>query len=756
MKTFFPEHQYENDFHMKPHAKADRELPAPLTWPAMKQVLQETHTGTQKAIESCLDCYKSNRMSASDVLAFLRSMMSQSVTLQKLFDEQRDSSRGELASADEMAELRALAGIAPAASFNSYVSKCPPPRQPVSSPAPAPVPAISFADPRVPKPSAARVRKPKVVEPSDAERELMRWWSEKRVPEVKRRQHETAGCNGYLSEGMKQASYVKYLFQQLRNKLPVEGKVKLLALLRVYMADKDAESFGEKVKSLVDEFDVKCLLSFAPEVTVRAPKRSTLPAVDMDEDAEPVSLPQPPKRPAPVEKPSMPAKRKRTETLHGADPREFLEEDDESAMCPVCRECPREDDRWVKCDGCGSWYHQICVLFNEAAHGKSVRFFCRTPGCRKKGSRQLNRRQRKPCYPTSPSIESCPLSDFLSSSVQSVSRQDRSVVVKVVASSETSREAKVRGKKVQERVRCKTICAFQHTLIGSDLLFLTMFVEEVRGSDGSGRVEVTHLDSNGLYEQMEAGEATRVESAIMEGYLRYARSLGFSSARLHLHAGADASQSLFFARGSGGWLTLDKAVAAATHMLTCAQSRGAIHSFLQESATSSSVVLRVLLGLTGGRVEDKEEKTGLVGMSRSEWVRLQEVNNYRFEELQFAKFSSMMLVYHIIKGVKRDLGFSSSLRPLPQLQQAVSEDALDLLPSVAFSPNEDTANMPVKQEADTEMYGSTGLEGWQEEGEEVRGESNVFESELLGSESFLEDMPVYGEHSEHVWDSFLF
>ena len=92
-------------------------------------------------------------------------------------------------------------------------------------------------------------------------------------------------------------------------------------------------------------------------------------------------------------------KRKRTETLHGARPDD---DEDMGACCPVCVECPREDDRWVKCDGCGSWYHQICVLFNEIAHGKSVRFFCRTPGCRKRGSRQLNRRQRKPTYPTSP------------------------------------------------------------------------------------------------------------------------------------------------------------------------------------------------------------------------------------------------------------------------------------------------------------------------------------------------------------------
>mmetsp|Transcript_34318 Transcript_34318/g.107555 ORF Transcript_34318/g.107555 Transcript_34318/m.107555 type:complete len:282 (-) Transcript_34318:992-1837(-) len=281
-----------------------------------------------------------------------------------------------------------------------------------------------------------------------------------------------------------------------------------------------------------------------------------------------------------------------------------------------------------------------------------------------------------------------------------------------------------------------------------------MFVEEIRCSDGSGRVEVTHVDSNGLYEQMEVGEATRVESAVMEAYLRYARTLGFSSARLHLHAGSDPSQSLFFARGAGGWFSIDKAVAACSHMLSCAQQKGVIHSFLQESASSSQVTLRVLLGLSSGRMEEEKdgEKTGLVAMNRNEWYKLQEVNNYRFEELQFAKFSSMMLVYHIIKGVKRDLGFSS-LRPHPQMQQAVSEETLNLMPSVAFSPCGDCTHMPVKQEA--EYIPAPAFEGWQEEAEMGSGE--MFGSELLREEeSFFQDMPVYGEQNDHVWDSFLF
>ncbi|EKX30990.1 hypothetical protein GUITHDRAFT_156703 [Guillardia theta CCMP2712] len=342
IKTLFPEHQYEPDYHMKAHSKSnaapERELPAPLTWQAMKQVMLETHTGTKKAIESCLDCYKSNRMSASDVLAFLRSMMSQSATLQTLFSEQRDSPKGELASADDMAELRALAGIAPAASYNSYVNKFPV-RDHTSAQAPAPLPAISFGDVRSKPAPPARVRKPKVVEPSDAERELMRWWSEKRVPEVKRRQYETAGCVAGHPEGMKQSAYMKFVFQQLRHLLPAEGKAKLLHLMRSYMSDKDAKSLGDKVKALVDEFDVKCSLSFAPECTIRAPKKSHVPAVELEDDMEPVALPVPPKRPlqAQCDKTNMPAKRKRTETLHGADPREFLEDDDESAMCPVCR-----------------------------------------------------------------------------------------------------------------------------------------------------------------------------------------------------------------------------------------------------------------------------------------------------------------------------------------------------------------------------------------------------------------------------------
>jgi hypothetical protein len=40
------------------------------------------------------------------------------------------------------------------------------------------------------------------------------------------------------------------------------------------------------------------------------------------------------------------------------------------------------------CLSCG----QVCVLFNEPAHGRSVRFFCRSAACRKNGARQVLKR----------------------------------------------------------------------------------------------------------------------------------------------------------------------------------------------------------------------------------------------------------------------------------------------------------------------------------------------------------------------------
>merc|ERR1719329_1380302 len=124
----------------------------------------------------------------------------------------------------------------------------------------------------------------------------------------------------------------------------------------------------------------------------------------------------------------------------------------------------------------------------------------------------------------------------MSAMVQPVARPDRDVVIKVVASVEAQREAKGNrsSKKTLERVRNKTICAFQHTLIGSDLLFLVMFVEEVVGPDGVGRVEIKKVENNGFYEEARQNEAIDVEMAIVQAYLSRASAAGFSSARIHV------------------------------------------------------------------------------------------------------------------------------------------------------------------------------------------------------------------------------
>ena len=72
------------------------------------------------------------------------------------------------------------------------------------------------------------------------------------------------------------------------------------------------------------------------------------------------------------------------------------------------------------------------------------------------------------------------------------------------------------GRRCEERVRSKTLSAFQHTLTGSDLLFFIMFVEEVTGADGVGCVEILVTDNNGMYEELETNEALNVEKAFIQ------------------------------------------------------------------------------------------------------------------------------------------------------------------------------------------------------------------------------------------------
>jgi len=691
----------------KRHQPMSMELPLPLTEPVVAKALTELSQGTARAVESCLDCYRGKRMSSSDLLSFVRSIAIHSASLAAVFKAQDAEKEvmGEAAGADDMAELMALWGSAPANATPMGVqahqqqqqqtllhARAPammtphapaPPSQPATNPMPAI--AIDAVRPPASRLITTRTRKAKMSEPSDEEMALMQWWSRKRQPEIARRQHESAKCNALPSVGDRDKAYVRFLMRELVRELPPIGVSRLLEYVKGFNSTLDIGAFAERVKELVDEHDVKVMLHFPPECTVRVtpsrpvrgsadvPAPAAVAAIDLDGDDLDLSdecWPAVANEPAPAvfdggaravchsscaHDSAAQGKRKRTETLHGARPDD---DEDMGACCPVCVECPREDDRWVKCDGCGSWYHQICVLFNEIAHGKSVRFFCRTPGCRKRGSRQLNRRQRKPSYPTSPSIESCSLGDKMSAMVQSVARPDRNVVIKVVASVESQREAKGNrsGRKLMERCRNKTICAFQHTLIGSDLLFLIMFVEEIVGADGIGRVEIRHVSSNGMYEQLQRNEAVCVENAIIQSYLHHVAEAGFASARIHV---GPHKRSLFYGAPPSTLPSATASVPSCVQLLADARKSGIVHSFQQERTDGNEEVLRVMIVAPGTIIrgvapERDPDVVCPVAQTPEDWLQVQEQHAYKFDDLQFAKFSSMMLVYHLIKGWKKE------------------------------------------------------------------------------------------------------
>lgn len=708
----------EMEYMAKRHQPMPTQLPAPLTDALLSQAMGELNQGTARAVESCVQCYRNKRMSGEDLMSFIRSIATHSRILSDLFAKKQEQAfEGEVACAEDLAELMALAGLpahSPVKRPVAPIAHASPP----SHPAATPMPAISVERERAPatKLVAPRTRKAKVSSPSDEELRLMQWWSEKRVPEISRRQHQTAKCHQLTTAADKNAAYVSFLLGKLMATLPIAGNLRLLEHVRAFNVNGDVSTFSNHVKDLVDEYDVKVSLAYAPECTVRPATRkqqaaivaaattpAAVPSIDFDDD----DINEDTEFSWPSVSASMPnfgvathahchgacahdsaalGKRKRTETLNGAHP----EDDDDVAACPVCKDETREDDRWVKCDGCGSWYHQICVLFNEIAHGKSVRFFCRTPGCRKRGSRQLNRRQRKPCYPTSPSIEPSVLADRMTQMVAPVARADRNVVIKMVANAETLRDVKgVRsGRKCQERVRSKTICAFQHTLIGSDLLFFVMFVEEIVGPDGVGRVELQHVDSNGFYEELDPKEALEVEMAIIQSYLSCAATAGFSIARVHV--GGAKRRSLFLGAPTNGSCAT-ASVPAVMKLFNSAHRHNIVDAYQlerPEASESSREVVRAHLNATVRPVMAERDADIACPLAQScdDWLSVQEQNSYKFDDLQYAKFSSMMLVYHLIKGWKKE--FTAPPRPTaaPCSRNQLAPASPSPASSVASSP----------------------------------------------------------------------
>ena len=59
---------------------------------------------------------------------------------------------------------------------------------------------------------------------------------------------------------------------KLVNALPAAGNLKLLAHIRTFNETHDIAALGASVKDLVDEFNVKVCLHYAPECEVRVPR----------------------------------------------------------------------------------------------------------------------------------------------------------------------------------------------------------------------------------------------------------------------------------------------------------------------------------------------------------------------------------------------------------------------------------------------------------------------------------------------------
>jgi len=620
--------------------------PPPLTSELLDQALLELGPGSAHAVKSCYDCYMRRSMSGADLISFIKSISSQSATLRKIFAERQyqNAVEPEIASLEDLQSLMQASGCAPSPAAACSQQETPSEVTKLASVAMPTVPEVKTDV--MPTKAAPRVRRTKQTEPSDEETRLMIWWSDRRVPEVQRRQTETM-VNACIKE-TGPAAFLKYRLRELSAALPASGKAALLEIVRSMNSGSMSEiTCADSIKDLVNDYGVKVVLKHQSECNVRAVPTSwrtgkvSVKVVDDDDDVSACN-----NQSAEFQADGVVActKRKRTQTLNGEGPK-MCGEEEEDAVCPVCRECPREDDRWVKCDGCASWYHQICVLFNEQAHGKSVRFFCRTPGCRKRGSRQLNRRQRKPCYPTSTSLSASALGDYLTSVVAPIARSDRPVLVRLAA--HQRREGRA-GVVVHE----KTILAFQHTMIGSDLLFIAMFVKETRLADGSGYSEVTRIDANGLYEEERHGESAAVEHAVVKGYLQYAVHQGFASVSFP----SFASEHLFVGMNENDVTACVASVATTVqHVLRNAHQTGLVHAIKAGSFDGNGgCIAHVRAPGDYIRVSQEADATvDSVAISADDWHELQASNNYSFAELQFAKFSSMMLVYHLIKGWER-------------------------------------------------------------------------------------------------------
>jgi hypothetical protein len=80
-----------------------RFLPEPLTTALLSAAYKEVPSGAEKTIEHVIDCWRTSKLSAHDVIAIVKSFSGSSSVLRSLFAEQ--AQEGEVASEEQMAEL---------------------------------------------------------------------------------------------------------------------------------------------------------------------------------------------------------------------------------------------------------------------------------------------------------------------------------------------------------------------------------------------------------------------------------------------------------------------------------------------------------------------------------------------------------------------------------------------------------------------------------------------------------------------------
>jgi len=90
----------------KARAIAAQSLPAPLTQAVLSEALMQLPTGAATSISSVIQCWRTNKVAASDVIATAKSFSSSSAALCKIFATV--TSEGEVASEVQMHELTRL------------------------------------------------------------------------------------------------------------------------------------------------------------------------------------------------------------------------------------------------------------------------------------------------------------------------------------------------------------------------------------------------------------------------------------------------------------------------------------------------------------------------------------------------------------------------------------------------------------------------------------------------------------------------